>query len=68
MLRGNLPNNDGKCETPLPQLQALAQKYRVVATPTMVFMDGRVVPGALPKDRLEKEFARSETALKTAKN
>jgi hypothetical protein len=34
----------------------------------MVFMDGRVVPGALPKERLEKEFARAETALKTAKN
>jgi thiol:disulfide interchange protein DsbC len=68
MLKGNLPNNDGSCETPLPQLQAVAQKYRVVATPTMVFMDGRVVPGALPKERLEKEFARAETALKTAKN
>jgi thiol:disulfide interchange protein DsbC len=66
MLKGNLPANDGNCETPLPQLQALAQKYRVVATPTMVFMDGRVVPGALPKERLEKEFARADTAVKTA--
>ncbi|MEO8133327.1 MAG: DsbC family protein, partial [Betaproteobacteria bacterium] len=69
MLKGNLPANDGNCETPLPQLQAVAQKYRVVATPTLVFMDGRVVPGALPKDRLEKEFSRSEATLsKTAKN
>lgn len=69
MLKGNLPANDGNCETPLPQLHAVAQKYRVVATPTLVFMDGRVVPGALPKDRLEKEFARSEATLaKTAKN
>ena len=66
MLKGNLPANDGNCDTPLPQLQALAQKYRVVATPTMVFMDGRVVPGALPKERLEKEFARADTAVKTA--
>jgi len=66
MLKGNLPTNDGGCDTPLPQLQQLAQKYRVVATPTMVFMDGRVVPGALPKDRLEKEFARADTAVKTA--
>jgi thiol:disulfide interchange protein DsbC len=69
MLKGTMPTNDGNCETPLPQLQALAQKYHVVATPTLVFMDGRVVPGAIPKDRLEKEFARSESALnKTAKN
>ena len=68
MLRNTLPANDGSCDTPLPQLQALATKYRVVATPTMVFMDGRVVAGALPKDRLEKEFVKSEAALKTAKN
>jgi len=66
MLKNTLPTNDGNCETPLPQLQVLAQKYRVVATPTMVFMDGRVVPGALPKERLEKEFARADTAVKTA--
>lgn len=69
MLKGTLPGNDGSCETPLPQLQAVAQKYRVVATPTLVFMDGRVVPGALPRERLEKELARSDAAVaKTAKN
>lgn len=68
MLKGNLPANDGSCETPLPQLQAVAKKYRVVATPTLVFMDGRVVPGALPRDRLEKELARTDAAAKTAKN
>jgi protein-disulfide isomerase len=39
-----------------------------MATPTLVFMDGRVVPGALPKDRLEKELARPEAAAKAAKN
>lgn len=70
MLKNTLPTNDGTCENPLPQLQALAQKYKVVATPTLVFMDGRVVPGALPKDRLEKELARSDAALaaKSTKN
>lgn len=68
MLKGNLPANDGSCDTPLPQLQAAAQKYRIVATPTLVFMDGRVVPGALPKDRLEKELARADAAAKTVKN
>lgn len=68
MLKGNLPTNDGSCETPLPQLQAVAQKYRVVATPTLVFMDGRVIPGALPRDRLEKELARADASAKTAKN
>jgi thiol:disulfide interchange protein DsbC len=70
MLQNKLPTNDGNCETPLPQLQALAQKYKVVATPTLVFMDGRVVPGALPRDRLEKELARADAAIaqKSVKN
>ena len=58
------------CETPLPRLLALAQKYKVVATPTIVFMDGRVIPGALPKDRLEREIARADAAVasKVSKN
>ena len=70
MLHNKMANNDGNCDTPLPQLQALAQKYKVVATPTLVFMDGRVIPGALPKERLERELARADAAVaaKTAKN
>ena len=70
MLRNQLPTNDGSCETPLPRLLALAQKYKVVATPTIVFMDGRVIPGALPKDRLEREIARAAAAVasKVSKN
>ena len=70
MLKNTLPTNDGTCETPLPQLQALAHKYKVVATPTLVFMDGRVIPGAIPKERLEKEVLRADAVLaaKTAKN
>ena len=70
MLRNQLPTNDGNCETPLPRLLALAQKYKVVATPTIVFMDGRVIPGALPKDRLEREIARADAAVasKVSKN
>jgi hypothetical protein len=32
----------------------------VNATPTMVFADGSVIPGALPAQRLETEIANGE--------
>ena len=53
---GKLPDNKGDCDTPLPTLQALGQKFKISATPTLVFNDGTIVPGALPKDRLESEL------------
>lgn len=53
---GKLQDNKGDCETPLATLQALGQKLKVNATPTLVFGDGTIVPGALPKDRIEAEF------------
>jgi thiol:disulfide interchange protein DsbC len=56
---GKLPDNKGDCETPLPTLQTLGQKLKVNATPTLVFADGSIVPGALPKDRIELEFLKA---------
>jgi thiol:disulfide interchange protein DsbC len=61
---GKLPDNKGECETPLAQTRALGEKLRVNATPTLVFADGSIVPGALPKDRLEAEFAKAAAELK----
>lgn len=56
-----LPDNAGTCDTPLDKLLALGQKLKVNATPTIVFADGSVVPGALPAARLE-------TAIKEAQD
>lgn len=64
MLKNVVPSASPDCETPLPKLKDLARKHRVVATPTLVFADGRVIPGALPKARLEAELAKSEANLK----
>ncbi len=50
---GKLPDNKGECDTPLAATHTLGEKLRVNATPTLVFADGSIVPGALPKDRLE---------------
>ena len=57
---GTLPQNNGDCETPLAATHDLGQKLKVNATPTMVFADGSVVPGALPAQRLETEIANGE--------
>jgi len=61
---GKLPDNKGDCETPLATLQDLGQQMRVNATPTLVFADGSVIPGALPKQRLETELDKAEAELK----
>jgi len=56
---GKLPDNKGECETPLEATHDLGQKLRVNATPTLVFADGSIIPGALSKDRLESELAKA---------
>ncbi len=44
------------CDNPLEKIAALGQKYRIQGTPTLVFADGRVVPGMIPAQRLEAEL------------
>jgi thiol:disulfide interchange protein DsbC len=57
---GRLPDNKGDCPTPIAQTAVLGQKYHVNATPTLVFADGSVVPGALPLAQLESEMKQAE--------
>ena len=57
---GALPKNNGDCDNPVAATNALGQKMRVVATPTLVFADGSIVPGALPAQRLEAEIKQGE--------
>lgn len=64
MLQNVMPTTDGNCDNPVEKVIALGQKYRINATPTMVFRDGRIVSGALPRDALEKEFAKVAEAGK----
>jgi thiol:disulfide interchange protein DsbC len=57
---GALPKNNGDCENPVAAIGQLGQKMRVTATPTLVFADGSVIPGALPAPRLEAEIKQGE--------
>jgi len=61
---GTLPDNAGDCATPIAQTALLGQKYHVNATPTLVFADGSITPGALPLDRIEVEMNQAAAELK----
>jgi thiol:disulfide interchange protein DsbC len=61
---GTLPDNKGDCATPIKDTALLGNRLRVSATPTLVFADGSMVPGALPLAQLEIEINRGETEAK----
>ena len=54
MLRGVLPQNDGKCANPIDSNIALGNKLRVTGTPTLIFANGQRVPGMVPADKLKQ--------------
>ncbi len=43
-----------ECRDHLEAIQALGEKYRISGTPTLIFADGSIVPGALPQEELEQ--------------
>jgi len=61
---GSLPSNAGDCDNPVAATATLGQKLRISATPTLVFADGTLVPGALPPAGIESELARAEVEAK----
>jgi thiol:disulfide interchange protein DsbC len=61
---GKLPDNKGDCATPIAQTALLGQKYHVNATPTLVFADGSITPGALPLEQIEAEMKQATAGAK----
>ena len=59
-----LPKNNGECDNPVAATHELGQKLRVTATPTLVFADGTLIPGALPASQLEAEIVQGEAEAK----
>ena len=49
------PNAD--CKHPLQENLELGRKLNVDGTPTLIFADGRRVPGAVPMERIEQALA-----------
>ena len=61
---GKVPDNKGDCGDPVAKTQALGNSLKINATPTLVFADGTIIPGALPLPQLEKEIAAAEVEAK----
>jgi thiol:disulfide interchange protein DsbC len=57
MARGVLPQNAGKCETPLEKNKDLAQRLGARGTPAVFLADGRALPGMVPAEKLEEALA-----------
>ncbi len=66
MLNNKLPANKPDCATPIARIAQLANELRIQGTPAIVFEDGRLVPGAVPKERLE-ELLTQAASRKAAK-
>jgi thiol:disulfide interchange protein DsbC len=54
MLRNVTPPGASTCQTPINRNQELGKTFDVQGTPTLVFPNGQVVPGAIPAADLEK--------------
>jgi thiol:disulfide interchange protein DsbC len=61
---GTVPDNKGDCSNPVAATQALGQKLRIQATPTMILADGSILPGAVPLARLESAMKEAEADAK----
>ena len=61
---GKLPDNAGDCDNPVAKTAELGARYKVQATPTIVFADGTVIAGALPAAKLESEMNSAEAEAK----
>jgi thiol:disulfide interchange protein DsbC len=63
---GKLPDNKGDCANPLDATQALGNSLRITATPTMIFADGSMIPGAIPLAQIETELRNADAEVKKA--
>jgi len=61
---GKLPDNKGDCPTPIKDTALLGNRLHITATPTLVFADGNVIPGAIPLAQIESEINKGEAEAK----
>ena len=58
------PTTRATATTRSPRRPSSARRFKVNATPTLVFADGSIVPGALPAQRIETELKNAEAEAK----
>lgn len=59
MLRDKAPTGDGNCDNPVSKTFALGQQLRVRGTPTLIFPDGKRIPGAISSKQFEAALDQS---------
>jgi thiol:disulfide interchange protein DsbC len=59
MSRGVVPQNEGKCETPLEKNMDLARRFGAQGTPALYLADGRMLGGYVPAEKIEEAFKSS---------
>ena len=60
MLKGREPDSAGTCETPINANLELGEKLAIDGTPGIVFASGRLVPGLIKRDVLERYLSEKE--------
>ncbi|HYJ18225.1 MAG TPA: DsbC family protein [Burkholderiales bacterium] len=61
MLRKIAPKTAGTCDNPVDKIVAFGQSKRISGTPTLFFVDGRRVPGAIPLEQIESMLAKAHS-------
>ena len=56
MLNGVAPAAAGTCDTPIDKIIAFGRKKNITGTPTLFFVDGQRVPGAISADQIEQRL------------
>ena len=67
MLKNQVPQNKGDCANPVARNIELAAQLRIGGTPAVIFEDGRLVPGAIPKEQIEKFLTEAAARKSEAK-
>ena len=57
LLNGIAPTGPGTCDTPIDKILAFGRSKNISGTPTMFFVDGTRVPGAIPQEQIEQKLA-----------
>ena len=68
MLRNQVPKNKGDCPTPIGRNIALAGQLNINGTPALIFEDGRLIPGAIPPEQIEKGMQEATARLAEKKS
>lgn len=63
-----LPEMKASCNAPKAEWAKLMKKFKIHATPTLLFPNGKVVPGAMAKEDIEKVLEQIESKDKAKKD